>query len=465
MSYLDELLAHMQEVGNTLNQGGYFNQLKAMGQNAARNVDSNFPALTRVNPTIDDLVNTSLNAGGIGAIRRPKDMYAKLGAISPFGIGGYEPNMFGLVDGEHYLLNNIPEKYAKLLKQFNNYYSKRYATQHDDFVKYIDNGGSFRTPDMYTDYNLPMVHNLNSARSNKLANKLGINSLITNDTTNSIDDTLEMLRNGQSNAHVNDVQKFADALRTKFGGKQYATTPAGKHYENVNDINAISDSTTDLHQLYEQVKHSPEYYGWMHYDDDELDIAEDFIKPFKSHIDSTINSKYYKDTKGTDRRVFYNPMIDNAQHGESLDHIADNLPDNRTLSLTDAIMHSIRQDEAVAARKAKFENSEEFAKSLAKVKNVNTFDDGLSWNRITDPDGLAAEGDAMGHCVGKYCNAVDANTSHIYSLRGADNKPLLTAEWQPLSNKLAQVRGKYNAVPDAQYQQHIDWLTNWLQRK
>ena len=64
-----DLLAHLQEVGSTLNSKGYFGQLKAMGANAQQNVATNFPAIAKDKPTIEDLVTTGLNIGGIGAIK------------------------------------------------------------------------------------------------------------------------------------------------------------------------------------------------------------------------------------------------------------------------------------------------------------------------------------------------------------------------------------------------------------
>jgi hypothetical protein len=45
--------------------------------------------------------------------------------------------------------------------------------------------------------------------------------------------------------------------------------------------------------------------------------------------------------------------------------------------------------------------------------------------------GLNAEGDAMGHCVGGYCDDVAANGVEIYSLRDKNNNPHVTVEAQP----------------------------------
>jgi hypothetical protein len=44
---------------------------------------------------------------------------------------------------------------------------------------------------------------------------------------------------------------------------------------------------------------------------------------------------------------------------------------------------------------------------------------------------LTQEGDAMGHCVGGYCDDVSQGYSNIYSLRDAKGKPYVTIETQP----------------------------------
>lgn len=45
--------------------------------------------------------------------------------------------------------------------------------------------------------------------------------------------------------------------------------------------------------------------------------------------------------------------------------------------------------------------------------------------------GLNAEGEAMGHCVGGYCDEVANNGTSIYSLRDAKNNPQVTVETRP----------------------------------
>lgn len=69
MPTIQDLLNHASETASTLNDKGYFNQLKAMGNVASKNLKSNFPVLNSKNPTIDDIINSSLNIGGLGVIK------------------------------------------------------------------------------------------------------------------------------------------------------------------------------------------------------------------------------------------------------------------------------------------------------------------------------------------------------------------------------------------------------------
>lgn len=66
---------------------------------------------------------------------------------------------------------------------------------------------------------------------------------------------------------------------------------------------------------------------------------------------------------------------------------------------------------------------------------------GLAWYQIRQPEGaesrdalqqaLKSEGDAMGHCVGGYCDDVARGDSMIYSLRDAKGEPHVTIEASP----------------------------------
>jgi hypothetical protein len=81
---------------------------------------------------------------------------------------------------------------------------------------------------------------------------------------------------------------------------------------------------------------------------------------------------------------------------------------------------------------------------------------------LTTPGELKAEGDAMGHCVGSYDQAVASGRTEILSLRDPKNQPHVTIEYDlddyleradpPL---IAQIQGKGNEEPKPEYQEML----------
>jgi 2'-5' RNA ligase len=65
---------------------------------------------------------------------------------------------------------------------------------------------------------------------------------------------------------------------------------------------------------------------------------------------------------------------------------------------------------------------------------VHQWDDGWTVRRLTEPEHLEAEGDAMGHCVGGYADMVQQGETLIYSLRDPQGKPHATWEVRPDPN-------------------------------
>jgi hypothetical protein len=55
-----------------------------------------------------------------------------------------------------------------------------------------------------------------------------------------------------------------------------------------------------------------------------------------------------------------------------------------------------------------------------------------------------------------------AGTSEIYSLRDANNSPLVTGEWDPVKNKWVQFKERFNQKPRAEFAPHIKTLKNLL---
>lgn len=68
---------------------------------------------------------------------------------------------------------------------------------------------------------------------------------------------------------------------------------------------------------------------------------------------------------------------------------------------------------------------------------------------------LANEGNAMGHCVGGYCDDVATGKSRIFSLRDAKGNPHVTIETTPgidsFGDTIEQIKGKANLKPNDEY--------------
>lgn len=69
--------------------------------------------------------------------------------------------------------------------------------------------------------------------------------------------------------------------------------------------------------------------------------------------------------------------------------------------------------------------------ALAGGQVVHTTPEGYTIRRLTTPDELTAEGDAMGHCVGGYHDQVARGDTMIYSLRDPQGHPHVTTEIEP----------------------------------
>ena len=68
MSTIQDLLDHINEVGSTLGHGLVGQRLRDYGQQFSANTQRQLPML-KPKPTIEDLVNSGFNVGGVGAIK------------------------------------------------------------------------------------------------------------------------------------------------------------------------------------------------------------------------------------------------------------------------------------------------------------------------------------------------------------------------------------------------------------
>ena len=86
---------------------------------------------------------------------------------------------------------------------------------------------------------------------------------------------------------------------------------------------------------------------------------------------------------------------------------------------------------------------------------VYRFDDGFKIVQLKTDAALKLEGDLLKHCVGTYCEKVQAGTSIIYSLRTPSNEPLVTLEYQPRAERFMQMFGLENEKPEPSEQPYL----------
>jgi hypothetical protein len=93
-------------------------------------------------------------------------------------------------------------------------------------------------------------------------------------------------------------------------------------------------------------------------------------------------------------------------------------------------------------------------------QKIHTFDDTSYWYDLRT-DSCPIEADRMGHCGG------DARATTLFSLRykGKNQQKsgsYVTVAYNPDTDIIYQIKGKFNKAPDKKYYKHIAWLINAL---
>lgn len=123
----------------------------------------------------------------------------------------------------------------------------------------------------------------------------------------------------------------------------------------------------------------------------------------------------------------------NAFHdrmGRIFEGVADyfrTLPPDRikNISVPDAVRNSAAYHEELSRRRT------DEGLSSGRMKPYRDYPSGYRWVELTDPDALKQEGQAMGHCVGSYCEAVESGETRILSLRDPQGRSHVTVEVRP----------------------------------
>lgn len=371
--------------------------------------------------------------GVVGSIRKPQDIATPFSSWSPY-FGGTEERMKNI--------NAV--KNAQ-----DNYILKNWGTDNDSLVKYLDNGGAYRDNSGFDEFSI-FNRNINESKIHDLIKEFNLDTNIKNlnlsgGSVGSIMDKLSGISTQPltklQKSHIHDIEKLATEARNKVGTKSVAQTPLGKYFENKNDL-----------------------YGYLNImPESELNYLSKLSQEGDGYVDKNLikflSSDHYKNNK-ENINVFRGPPM------YGTDHIADmNSPVTNRQSFVDLISNTIRKDNAAiaAAEKEKLKLSSSDAFKLKEP--VHEFSDGYSWNKITHDDALKAEGEYQGHCVGKYCDKVKSGRSEIYSLRTPDNIPSLELEYDPISNKIVQIKGRFNAAPTKAQKKYVEVIKNILKKK
>lgn len=110
-----------------------------------------------------------------------------------------------------------------------------------------------------------------------------------------------------------------------------------------------------------------------------------------------------------------------------LDYLATLEPGQlRGMQVPAALVNSHRWHEAMAKKAAEARAS----KMTAGVVPFREYPEGYRWVELTEPEALKAEGEAMGHCVGRdnYCRDLEAKRRRFFSLRDKGNVSHVTLD-------------------------------------
>ena len=403
--------------------------LGKLGNNVKTGIEDNLPKGTGPTAMLDFAsANNPIShvASMIGSIRKPIDSVVT-------------DNDFG-----HW--NSSPDSFDK---KWIKYFKTKWATDDDPLVKYVDEGGNIG-PSLNTYEAVPNTHmgnsselslhnihnsphymdtivrNLSGGKINKskfiyddpFDPNADIGTLLANDHDGDI--TIGAIVNRlQSNTsptselkHVDQAQKLADYFREVSGTNQIAKTQAGKYFENANDIKAA-------------------------YSNREGDIPEKIFDYTSDHPEQNI---FYPEI----------PFTDTGIGGET--RLLDKLPANiNNMSLQEMVRQATQYDDNAIANISKARPKLLNSEGAKDITQMHQFDDGTSWNFLNSRKAMDAEAEMQGNCL-KTQNQTP--TQDFYSLRSANNEPILTMEYNPVSKSMSELQPRFNGQNG--FQNNID---------
>ena len=131
------------------------------------------------------------------------------------------------------------------------------------------------------------------------------------------------------------------------------------------------------------------------------------------------------------------------------------------LTMMQALEASVRWHEDISSRSERIRADQaDFGGDPNSVQVLADGGQGWRWVRVTSPEGLDYEGNAMGHCVGR--GGYDTGVT-IISLRDKHNMPHCTIEWDDKSRWVKQVQGRANGPVVEKYHRSVVSFVNGLE--
>ena len=130
------------------------------------------------------------------------------------------------------------------------------------------------------------------------------------------------------------------------------------------------------------------------------------------------------------------------------------------LTMAQALQASVLWHEDMALRAERIRDDQaSFPGDPNAVQVLADSGQGWRWVRVTSPEGLDYEGNAMGHCVGR--GGYDTGVT-IISLRDKHNMPHCTIEWDEENRCVKQIQGRANGPVVEKYHSSVVSFVNGL---
>ena len=341
---------------------------------------------------------------------------------------------------EHWIPDSFDKKWIK-------YFKTNWATDNDQLVKYVDEGGNIG-PRLHNDdddfvsnthmgntYEItPDYRHIDNIAQNLSGGKITESKLFDHKkfNMNSESTTIASIINGlQSNTatipelkHVYQIQKLADYFRKIAGTNQVAKTEAGKYFENANDIKAAASNRTGEipDKLFDYTDNNPE------------------------------------------QNIFYPDIPSTFAGMEGGTSLPNKLPDNiNNMSLQEIVRRATKYDMDMPKYRYKLFKS----KGAKDITKMHKFDDGTSWNLLNSKKSMNAEACMQNNCLESKNRTP---TQDFYSLRSDKNEPILTLQYNPITSKMDSIQARFNGNNGfeddiAKYSTHTKTLLDLLGKK